>query len=252
MTLDLDTNVSLYGFAMTISWTLEPPGSTSCRISPGGMIRTLPMRHAGAAGSGRGHQQGVAVNEEHLKRCSSAEWAEAVQKWIIPWAIDGIALGDDVLEVGPGPGLTTDVLSSLVPRLTAVEVDPALARSLAERLAGANVEVVCADATGTGLADDRFSAAMCLSMLHHVPGVPRQDALLLEVFRVLRPGGVLAGVDSLDSPELQELHRGDTYVPIDPDTFATRLASAGYVGIDVSTNEYAVRFRAAKPQDRIS
>lgn len=49
------------------------------------------------------------MNEEHLRRCASAEWAEAVQKCIIPWALDGVDLGDDVLEVGPGPGLTTDV-----------------------------------------------------------------------------------------------------------------------------------------------
>lgn len=188
------------------------------------------------------------MNEEHLKRCSSAEWAEIVRKWIIPWVIDGIALGDDLLEVGPGPGLTTDVLSPLVPRLTAVEVDPALARPLAERLAGTNVDVVCADATRTGLAADRFSAAVCLTMLHHVRSAQRQDALFAEVFRVLRPGGTLAGEDSLDSPELRELHRDDTCVPIDPATLGTRLASAGYVGIDVSTNEDAVRFRAEKPR----
>lgn len=191
------------------------------------------------------------MNEEHLKRCSSAEWGEAVRNWIIPWVIDGIALGDDVLEVGPGPGLTTDVLRSLVPRLTAVEIDTELAGALAERLAGSNVDVVCADATRTGLAADRFSTALCLSMLHHVPGIQQQDALLREAFRVLRPGGLLAGEDSLDSPDLRELHHDDTYVPIDPDTFAMRLASAGYVDVEVSTNDYAVRFRAAKPQARI-
>src|SRR5580704_8760286 len=47
------------------------------------------------------------MNQEHLTLCSSAEWAEAVQRWIIPWVLDEVDLGDDVLEVGPGPGLTT-------------------------------------------------------------------------------------------------------------------------------------------------
>lgn len=187
------------------------------------------------------------MNEEHLKRCSSAEWDEAVRKWIIPWVLDGIDLGDDVLEVGPGPGLTTDVLRTLVPRLTAVEVHPELAASLAERLAGTNVEVLCADATRTDLAADRFSGAVCLTMLHHVPSVERQDALLSEVYRLLRPGGVLAGEDSLDSPELRALHHDDTYVPVDPQHLAKRLAAAGFVAVEVITNDYAVRFHAIKP-----
>ncbi len=187
------------------------------------------------------------MNDEHLKRCSSAEWAEAVRKWIIPWVLDGIELGDDVLEVGPGPGLTTDVLRTLVPRLTAVEVDPGLAGSLADRLADTNVDVLCADAAETQLPDGGFSAAVCLSMLHHVPSVDHQDALLAEAHRVLRPGATLVGEDSLDNPELRGLHHDDTYVPIDPDGLAARLATAGFVGISVTTNDYAFRFEATKP-----
>src|SRR5690349_8097053 len=132
------------------------------------------------------------MNEEHLKLCSSAEWAETVRQWIIPWVLDGIDLGEDVLEVGPGPGLTTDVLREFVPHLTSVEIDPDLAESLAARLAGSNVEVLFVDAIRTGLPADRFSGAVCLTMLHHVPSAERQDALLAEVHRVLRPGGVLA------------------------------------------------------------
>ena len=188
------------------------------------------------------------MNKEHRERCSSAEWAEAVQKWIIPWVLNGVDLGDDVLEVGPGPGLTTDVLRTLVPRLTAVEVEPDMADSLAERLAGTNVEVLCADATQMRLPAGRFSGVVCLSMLHHVPSVEDQNALLAECHRVLRPGGTLAGEDSRDSPELRALHNEDTYVPIDPDGVAARLDAAGFAEIDVATNDYAVRFRAVKPQ----
>jgi SAM-dependent methyltransferase len=190
------------------------------------------------------------MNEEHLQRCSSAEWAEAVSRWIIPWVLDGVDLGDDVLEVGPGPGLTTDVLLTLVPRLTAVEVDADLAASLASRLTGTGLEVLHADATRTDLPADRFSGAVCLSMLHHVPGIERQDALLAEVCRVLRPGGVLAGEDSLDTPELRDLHHDDTYVPLDPARLAARLETAGFAAVEVTTNEYAVRFRATKPPAR--
>ena len=48
----------------------------------------------------------------------------------MPWALGKRDLGDDVLEVGPGPGQTTEVLRHIVPRLTAVEVDESLAEAL--------------------------------------------------------------------------------------------------------------------------
>lgn len=183
------------------------------------------------------------MNEEHLKLCSSAEWAETVQKWIIPWVLDGIELGENVLEVGSGPGLTTDVLRTLVPHLTAVEVDPSLAAALAGRLAGTNVDVLRADASNTRLPGGTFSGAVCLTMLHHVHSAELQDALFAEVHRLLGPDGVFVGEDSLDSPELRQLHHDDTYVPVDPDGLAARLESAGFTGVEVATNEYAVRFR---------
>ena len=186
------------------------------------------------------------MNQEHLALCSSAEWAEAVQRWIIPWVLEAVDLGDDVLEVGPGPGLTTDVLRTRVTRLTAVEVHPDLAEALAARLADTNVEVVCADATRTPLPAGRFSGAVCLTMLHHVPSPQAQDAVLAEIFRLLRPGGVLAGQDSLDSPELRNLHHDDVYVPVDPATLQTRMEAVGFTAVEVDTNEYAVRFRGTR------
>lgn len=187
------------------------------------------------------------MNEQHLELCSSAEWAETVEKWIIPWVLDGLELGDDVLEIGPGPGRTTEVLRTRVPRLTAVEIHEDLATALAQRLQGSNVEVIHGDGTATGLPDDRFSGAVCLTMLHHVPSPERQDQLLAEVCRVLRPGGVFAGEDSVASDELRALHVDDTYVPIDPAGLPRRLTAAGFEDVEVEVNEFAVRFRARKP-----
>ena len=178
------------------------------------------------------------MNERHLELCSSAEWADAVRRWIIPWVLEGVSLGDDVLEIGPGPGRTTEVLADLSSRLTAVEVDGELARSLAARMTSTNVEVIQGDATDLHFADGRFSAALSFTMLHHVPSAVDQDRLLSEVSRVLRPGGVFAGTDSLDSKEFRELHLGDVCVPIDPATLVDRLLSTGFDEAFVDTNDY--------------
>jgi ubiquinone/menaquinone biosynthesis C-methylase UbiE len=187
------------------------------------------------------------MNTRHLQLCASAEWAETVRQEILPWALAGRDLGDDVLEVGPGPGMTTDVLRGRVARLTAVEVDAALAAALAARLTGSNVEVVHADGTALPFDDDRFSGATSFTMLHHVPSPQQQDRLFGELRRVLRPGALLVGVDSVDRPEFRELHVDDTCVPVDPATLAARLREAGFVDVEVerASPEPARRFRFA-------
>ncbi|HEV7662431.1 MAG TPA: class I SAM-dependent methyltransferase [Chloroflexota bacterium] len=173
------------------------------------------------------------MNERHLQICGSAEWAETVQKDILPWALGNRSLGDDVLEVGPGPGQTTDVLRRMVKHLTAVEVDEALATHLAQRLLGSNVDVVHADGTALPFDGGRFSAATSFTMLHHVPSPEAQDRLLAELRRVLRGRGLLVGVDSIDHPDWREIHVGDTCVPVDPTTFAARLERAGFIDVEV-------------------
>jgi SAM-dependent methyltransferase len=181
------------------------------------------------------------MNEEHLKLCSSNQWAEYVEHDLLPWALGERNLGDDVLEVGPGPGLTTDVLRRRVPKLTAVEVDPQLAASLDERLEDTNVEVVCADATALPFEEGRFSAAAMFTMLHHVPSPELQNQLFSEVRRVLRTGGLFTGTDSIETSARWLLHEGDVYVPVDPTSLAPRLSEAGFV--DVVVEEFGDRFR---------
>src|SRR5206468_3015772 len=117
-----------------------------------------------------------------------AEWLEAE---LLPWISSVSDLGDDVLEVGPGSRLTTDLLRSQARAVTAVELDDGLAAALAKRTAGTNVEVIHADATESGLPSDRFSLAACFSMLHHIASPATQDELFREMHRMLAPGGTL-------------------------------------------------------------
>jgi ubiquinone/menaquinone biosynthesis C-methylase UbiE len=184
------------------------------------------------------------MNKAHLIYCSSAEWAEACKKYIIPGALTNVSLGDDVLEIGPGPGLTTDLLREMAPKLTAVEIDKDLAAQLSDRLAGTNVEVVNADATSLPFPDGRFSAALSFTMLHHVPSPAEQDQLFAEARRVLRSGCVFAGVDSLDTPEFRALHVDDICVPLIPDQLEARLLGAGFAQVKVDPNPYVIQFWA--------
>jgi ubiquinone/menaquinone biosynthesis C-methylase UbiE len=184
------------------------------------------------------------VNKQHLDFCSSDEWADALKKWIVPQALADVDLGDDLLEVGPGPGRTTDLLRAMAPKITAVEIDVDLADALTKRMAGTNVEVVNADATALPFPDGRFSAAVSFIMLHHVPTPEQQDQLLAQVRRVLRPGGTFAGCDSLDSPEFRAMHEDDICVPIPPESFAERLERAGFSDVRVAPNPFVVQFRA--------
>jgi SAM-dependent methyltransferase len=186
------------------------------------------------------------MNEGH-KACDSAEWRTTVRDFIIPWVVGDLDLGDDLIEVGPGYGATTDVLCELVPRLTSVEIDTALASALASKYDGTHVSVVEGDATQLTFAAGRFSGATSFSMLHHVPSPELQDRIFSELRRVLRPGAWFVASDSIDDPGLRDFHEGDTYVPVDPATLADRLAEAGFVDVEVSTNEYAWRARARTP-----
>ena len=187
------------------------------------------------------------MNEGHLKFLASPEWAEMLQTDLLPWLLRVAELGDDILEIGPGPGLTTDMLRERAAKVTAIELDENLASSLARRLAGTNVEVVRGDASASGLPSDRFSAVTCFSALHHMPSHENQDQLFSEVVRVLRPGGCFVGVDAVDIDMIRQGHDDDTFTPVDPGTLPSRLEAAGLTDVSVEVGAYQIHFHAAKP-----
>lgn len=186
------------------------------------------------------------MNEGHVI-CDSPEWRTVVRDLIIPRALAELDLGDDVLEVGPGYGATTDVFREQVGHLTSIEIDPELAGRLAARLDGTNVTVVEGDGTALPFPDGRFSAGVCFAMLHHVPTVALQDRIFAEAARVLAPGAPFVASDGVHSPDLEAFHEGDTYAPLDPATIAERLTAQGFVDVVVETHDlgWAARARTA-------
>ena len=97
-----------------------------------------------------------------------------------------------VLEVGPGSGFTTFLLSHMVREVCSLDVGKDQIDDLETKLASAtNVNLVCANicdpSTGALLAGE-FDSAFCLDVLEYLP---KPGVFFSNLFRLLRPGGQL-------------------------------------------------------------
>ncbi len=197
-------------------------------------------------GSARPGRNVGTMNKNHAELCPSPEWAALIQDEVLPSLTRHADLGEDMLEIGPGPGAATEWLRQKVKRLNAVEVDAAAAGKLADRFAGSNVEVVVGSAAELSYPDESFDSVGCFTMLHHVPTLSLQNKILAEAFRVLRPGGVLICSDSLASNDLHHFHEGDTYNPVEPTSVLARLQTLGFENITVVVDGI-LKFIAHRP-----
>jgi ubiquinone/menaquinone biosynthesis C-methylase UbiE len=187
------------------------------------------------------------VSRVHNLYCSSDRWARGAREKLLPWGLSGVELGDNVLEVGPGFGATSQVLAERPGKLTILELEEDYCEHLRSVL-GERAEVVQGDATQMPFEDGSFSGAACFTMVHHIPSPDLQDRLFAEMFRVLQPGGVFAGTDSIGRGLLFKLfHIGDTLVLVDPDGLPGRLSAAGFESVRVSTSKQSLRWSARKP-----
>jgi ubiquinone/menaquinone biosynthesis C-methylase UbiE len=188
------------------------------------------------------------MNLVHQWICSSRHWKRKLEADVLPAALNGLDLGDNLVEIGPGFGLTTNWLRRRIKRLTVVEIDSRLAHRLANSLRGTNVRVVQGDGTALPFRDKSFSGAVAFTMFHHVPSHRLQDSLLVEVCRVIQPGAVFAGVDSIGSLGMRLLHIRDILVPVDPDTLPSKLEAAGFGGVSVTVDGQRFRFAARRSE----
>lgn len=189
----------------------------------------------------------VSMNLIHRRICRSAKWADRMRSEVLPWACEGVRLDGDVLEIGPGYGVTTRWLLERGGTLTAVEVDPALAAGLRSEF-NERVDIRTGDGAKLPFTAAAFDVVVCFTMLHHVPSPERQNQLFAEAARVLRPGGTFAGSDSRLSLWFRVLHLRDTMVVVDPATLPNRLHAAGLTDAHTSLGARSFRFRATRPR----
>ena len=188
------------------------------------------------------------MNENHARLCPTAEWAEYLQTDVLPVVTRDVDLGAAMLEIGPGPGAATDWLRNKVKQLTVVEIDEAAAGLLTECYSGTNVAVGTGSGADLDYPDACVDSVGTFTMLHHVPTLALQNQILAEAFRVLRPGGVLVGSDSLPSNNLHHFHADDTYNPVDPASLIGRLQTIGFGQITVIVDG-SLMFVARKPAE---
>jgi ubiquinone/menaquinone biosynthesis C-methylase UbiE len=107
--------------------------------------------------------------------------------------------------------------------------------------------VIVADAVEAELPAESFSSAACFSVLHHMPSSELQDRLFEEIYRVLQPGGMFVGQESLDLEPIRAGHADDVFTPVDPDELVDRLASVGFRATRTDILGFHFRFVSQKP-----
>jgi SAM-dependent methyltransferase len=171
--------------------------------------------------------------------CRSLPWRAFTGRVVFPWAIGDTELHGDVLELDRYPTI----------RLVATDVDPAMRAAAVERLVryGDRVSVQDADATRLPFPDATFDAVISFIMLHHV--IDWEQALA-EIARVLRPGGIVAGYDLVESWMSRATHRLDrsAHRMASPDGLRARLDELPFkdVAVQPGLAGLVTRFRACR------
>ena len=182
--------------------------------------------------------------------CRSGPWRSYARRRVLPWALDGHRLAGQVLEIGGGSGAMAAGAAAMFPdaHLTVTDVDQAMVDAARGRLVEfPNVTVQRADVTALPFDVGSFDTVTSYLMLHHV--IDWVDALV-DVARVLKPGGALIGYDLTDTRIARLIHQvdGSPHRIIAPDELTHALAAAGYTEVTVrpSLRDHLMRFSAHK------
>jgi len=148
------------------------------------------------------------------------------------WVYDNVRRGSSVLDLGCGEGMLA-LLKRKDVYLAGVDFSPELV-SLARRN---GYDVACTGSvTQLPFATASFDYVVSLDVLGHI-SFAEKDALLAEIRRVLKPGGVtMHGIETLN----RELH-GD-YASMSDERLAHFIGIDGHIGLEVD-EDIAARFR---------
>jgi SAM-dependent methyltransferase len=179
--------------------------------------------------------------------CSTSLWQRMTHRFLLPWVLSGARLGDHVLEIGAGYGAATGHLLKLAPRVTSLEYDQRSLRKLKANHPCAQVTPLCGDAATLPFADESFSSAIAILVLHHLKSRELQDRALAEVHRVLRPGGSFFAFEINDGWIHRAAHYRSTFTPVTPGSAFARLTKVGFskISVDFRSGGYRVSARRA-------
>lgn len=178
--------------------------------------------------------------------CATPFWRRITQRHILPWLLNGYSLGDSVLELGAGPGATTEALRHRSAHITSLEYDHKFAAQIGSRYGKTNVSVLQGDAASLPFPDATFSSATAILVLHHLRSSQQQEKTFAEIHRVLKPDGVFLVFEISDSWIHRLGHFKSTFVPIAPDAASARMKALGFANILVEKQRGAFRICASR------
>jgi len=178
--------------------------------------------------------------------CSTGYWRRVTQERVLPWIIAGVPLGDHVLEIGAGPGAATQELRRLAPQVTSLEWSHAFAANLAAQDRDGKSSVLQGDASALPFANESFSSAFAVLVLHHLRSSDQQDRAFCEIYRVLRPGGVFLAGEIPDGWLQRAIHWKSTFIPVPPASIPARLGGAGFSRVTLISRRGGFGFQAFK------
>ncbi|HXO61827.1 MAG TPA: class I SAM-dependent methyltransferase [Candidatus Acidoferrales bacterium] len=176
--------------------------------------------------------------------CASGLWRYLTERRWLPWALDGTNLGEDVLEVGAGPGAATAELARRMRSVTSLEYSHDFCVKLRAKVDAARV--VQGDASVLPFESQTFSSAIAVLVLHHLRSRDAQDRAFAEIFRVLKSGGVFVAIEIQDGWLTRVTHFRSTFVPVSTDGLDSRLRAAGFSNVSVNNRSGAIRIRAER------
>jgi len=123
--------------------------------------------------------------------------------------------GLKILEIACGNGNSTVLIAKTLPKaqITCVDLSSPYLKQAQKRLKNyPRVNFVKADAANLDFKDKTFDIAVSVFLFHELP-LSERKKVLAESMRVLKPGGSLGMVDSLQTDDVPELNWGLEFFP---------------------------------------